>query len=139
MRLKVATLDQITLIANHLGVWVSEDTVGLATVDSDDSLVGMVILQDFLPNSALAHIWTRHPIALRCGLFEGATDYVFNTAGCGKLRARLIATNTRAQRYIRRKGFVATHVDVDGYAVGVDLLHFELTKEVWSGYRRRCS
>lgn len=133
MRLCAATTEQIELIANHLGVWLSEDTVGLAAVDRSCELAGLIILQDFLPNSALAHIWIRHPIVLRCGLFEAATNYVFNTAGCGKLRARLLATNTRARAFIARKGFTPTYVDVDGYSKGIDLLHFELTKEVWRG------
>lgn len=108
--------------------WVpTEAARGIVAVTGED-IQGMVVLDEWTPNSARIHVAIERPWLCR-GLTEAAFAYPFLEAGKGLLLATIPADNQRCLALVKRLGFVETHRVVDGWACGVALVMMEMRKE----------
>ena len=97
----------------------------IKAVDDFGDILGMVVFDIFTRTSCQMHMAGRSAIAVR-RLVRPAFEYAFRQLGLRVVLGVLAASNRPAVALVDGLGFRETHRVRDGYADGVDLLHFEL-------------
>jgi len=93
---------------------------------------GMVGYDMWTENSCQAHMAVDAPIVWRA-LLQPAFEYPFEQCGKGIILAVIPDSNHRSLAMTRHLGFRQLHRVIDGWAVGEDLLVFEMRRE-WCRY-----
>lgn len=127
MRVTAAMPFEFRWIAERTGVVPTANARALKAVDAAGRIRGMVLYENWTPNSVQAHMAVDTPIAWRT-LVGPAFAYPFDECGRGLLLAIVSADNPRSLSLVRRFGFTEQHRVRDGWAAGVDLILFEMRR-----------
>lgn len=117
-----------------------EDTCGMTAVDMDtNETVGMVIFDNFMYNSAQAHIILVTPMVLKYGFLEEAFEMLFEGFGKDYMYGFVREDNDKALKLNKHLGFVDKTRVIDGYGPGCDYIMMELHKDACPYYRKPLS
>jgi hypothetical protein len=100
----------------------------IEALDSSGRIRGMVGYDCWAPNSVQMHLALDAPIAAR-SLLRPAFEYPFVEAGRGIVFAMVASNAPRVSCLVESLGFARTHCFRDGYAVGVDIVFYEMRRE----------
>lgn len=117
--------DDFAWIENRTGCLRTRAFKAIKAVDDFGEILGMVAFDIFTRNSCQLHMAGRSALAVR-RLARPAFEYVFRQLGLGVAIGVIAANNRPAVALVDGLGFRETHRVVDGWADGVDLLHFEM-------------
>lgn len=101
---------------------------GLVAVGADGAIRGLIGFDRWTPASACMHVAVDRPGACR-GLLRESFAYLFRHAEKSLARAEVRAGNVASLEATRRVGFRETHRAKDGWAVGEDLVYFEMRRD----------
>ena len=125
-------------VKQYLPLLRVEDTCGMTAVDLDtNATVGMVIFDNFMYNSAQAHIVLASPMVLKYGFLEEAFDLVFEGFGKDYLYGFVREDNHKALKLNKHLGFKETARVKEGYGPGCDYIMMELHKDNCTMYNQQ--
>lgn len=125
LRVQAAPAEHFAWLEGRTGCVLSRNARAVEAVDGEGRVLGMVAFDGWTQNAAQAHMAVVAPLVWR-SLLPESLGYVFGQAGRGLLLGVIPEDNARSVRMVRRVGFRLAHRVRDGWAVGVDLLCFEL-------------
>ena len=127
MIVQVAPPEHYAWVGEHAGCLVTPDFRALEAVQ-DGRIVGMVGYCDWFPNSVHMHVAIESPMIAK-HLLPPAFRYPFEEVGVGVVIGITPAWVTKAVKFNRHIGFREAHRIKDGFAVGRDLIVFEMRRE----------
>lgn len=128
MRVTGAQLEDFDWIRERAQCGLTPNAKAIKAVTDDGRIVGMVAYDNWTHNSVECHMAADSPIAWRKLLWP-AFSYPFEQEGMGIILGIMPASNERSQGLVRRFGFNEAYRVKDGWAVGDDLVVFEMRKE----------
>lgn len=115
-------------IEKRAGVSAGPMFRAIEAVDSAGRIHGMVGFDSWMPNSATLSIALDNPAAFR-HLLAPAFRIPFVEFGRGLVQVIVLSTNAKSLRLVKHVGFKETHRVRDGWAVGADLVMFEMRRK----------
>jgi RimJ/RimL family protein N-acetyltransferase len=107
-----------------------EDTGGIVAWNPETGeRLAACITDNWRPNSVQCHTVIRNRMVLRRGFLEHCFNFMFNVGKVSKIYAFVPGTNRRAVKLNKKLGFTVKTTLDDAFAVGIDLLLMELTRE----------
>ncbi len=128
MRVSAATPDDFAWLAGRTGCAPTASARAIKAVDAAGRIRGMVLFDMWTENAVQAHMAADSPIVWR-SLLRPAFSYPFEEAGKGLLLGVIPANNPRSLALVANFGFRETYRVRDGWAVGVDLVFFEMLRD----------
>jgi hypothetical protein len=128
MKVSAATKEDCRWLFARIS-WVP--TLGFKAIvahDSSGAIRGMVGYDCWTPNSVQMHVALASGAAAR-SLLGPAFQYPFEQLAVGVVLGVVPANNAPSLNFARKVGMRETHRIADGWAPGVDLLHFEMRRE----------
>jgi hypothetical protein len=103
----------------------TEDLCGFVA-ERNGKILGAVLLDNFLYSSCQATLIIDSPAAIKVGLLECATHFIFEVAKKHFIYVLVATTNTRSMRLCKRMGFKEKMRIPNGQRAGVDMVVLEL-------------
>ena len=128
MKVSAATPEALRAIEARTGCVLTANARGIQATDSRGKVRGVVAYDAWTENAVQAHMWTDSAIVWR-SLLPAVFAYPFLEAGKGLLLGIIPADNLKSSEMAHRLGFRLAHRVRDGWAVGVDLLCFEMRRD----------
>ena len=128
MIVRAATPEELPWLVNRVGIVPPLDLRGIVALDSSGRIRGMVGCCSWTHNSCEVHVSADTPIAWK-HLAPAASEYLFRQLGLGVVVGRVRSSNKAARRANEHLGFRLAHTIKDGYAVGEDMLLYEMRRE----------
>ena len=105
-------------------------TVGIVAYDLDkDRIAGACLMDNWTKTSCHAHLTLVDSEAALHGFPEFMSNYMFNECGLNCVYGMVPANNEKALQITSHIGFVVKSTLEEAFAVGVDYLLLELTRE----------
>jgi RimJ/RimL family protein N-acetyltransferase len=127
MIVREATRDHYAWIAQKANLTSGPEFRAIEAVDDAGRIHGMVGYDGWTPNAVTMHIALENPAALR-SLIRPAFRIPFLSLGRGVAMASVLGNNARSLALVRSVGFREACRVRDGFAVGVDLVIFEMQR-----------
>lgn len=128
MRVLPAHPSDYEWIAKRAELCIGPQFRAIKAVDASGRIHGMVGYDGWTGNAVSMHVAVEHPMALR-SLIGPGFRIPFLEFGKGVALAMVLSTNARSLAMVPVLGFRETHRIRDGWAVGVDLVMFEMRRE----------
>jgi hypothetical protein len=128
VRILAANPAEYVWIAKRAEVAIGPQFRAIKAVDEVGRIHGMVGYDGWTGNAVSMHVAIDNPAALRHLLVPGFR-IPFVEFRKGVALAMVLSTNARSLKLVPRLGFAETHRIRDGWAVGVDLVMFEMRRE----------
>ena len=128
MKLLQAAPEDFSWLAKRTNAKVSREARAMKVVDEAGHIRGMVLFDDFWPNSCEAHMAVETPIAWR-RLIPACFLFPFEARKVGVVRAEISSANPRSLRMARALGFREVTRIRQGYSVQEDIVVHELRPE----------
>lgn len=135
MTVRAATTSELAWIVERTSCALTPGARGLAAVDAQGRIVGMVVFDGWTESAAVMHVAFDKPIACRSLLFA-SFDYLFNQCGRELALGILPSHNEKALAFDKKVGFREAYRVRDGWAAGDDLVLIELRKNDCRWLRR---
>jgi hypothetical protein len=103
-----------------------EDSIGIALHEDDGTIAAVVVMDSWSNSSCQVHMAIGNPMALRHGLLEAVTDFVFNERGRSVMIGLVPANNAKALKLNKHIGFTQVFSLEDGYDKGVDYVVMQM-------------
>lgn len=127
MRVGPAHPSHYEWLQKRIDIQIGPEFRAIEAVDAAGRVHGMVGFGGWTPNAVSLHFALDNPAALR-SLLRPAFGIAFKDAGKGLAVATVLSTNARSLAVVPRIGFRETYRIRDGWAVGVDLVIFEMRR-----------
>lgn len=118
-------------VQQHVGILQAPDAKGIVALDAKSQIAGVIVGERWVPASCIAHIAVPNPMAIRRGLIEEWYRYVFVTAERRAMLGIIRSDMPKSLNLVRHLGWRELYRHTDGYAQGVDLVHFEYMRAQW--------
>ncbi len=117
------------------GYQMQVDTRGVVAVDKDLKVMGAILFDSFLPNSAVATIKVTNSMAL-CynGLITESVNYFYDVTKRKIMRGLIRESNMRALKLARKIGFKQIYHIPHAHSEGDGIFGFTMTKEECNFY-----
>jgi hypothetical protein len=125
VRVLPATPADYGWIAERAGLVIGPQFRAIKAVDESGNIHGMVGYDGWTQSACSIHVALDNPLALRVLIIPGF-GIPFREFKRSVVMAMVLSTNARSLALVRRLGFRQTHTVRDGWAVGVDLVMFEM-------------
>lgn len=137
MIVRQAPAEHYAWIAERAQLVIGDQFRALEALDGD-RILGMVGYDAWTLNACNMHVALDSPIAVR-GLLPQAFELPFKSIGV--VTCNVVSTNERSLRLVRHLGFKELTRVRDGWAVGIDMLLFEMRREdcKWIGLQRKAA
>jgi RimJ/RimL family protein N-acetyltransferase len=123
-----ATRDRYAWIAQRAPLTAGPEFRAIEAVDAAGRIHGMIGYDGWTPNAVTMHIALENPAALR-SLLRPAFRVPFLGLGRQVALASVLGNNARSLALVRSVGFREACRIRDGFAVGVDLVIFEMRRD----------
>jgi hypothetical protein len=122
---RLALTEELPWLVKRVGCALTPDARGICVCDSEGQILGMVACDLWTPNACVAHVALASVFAGRA-LLAAFVRTVFGTWQKCVVTAAVLSNNERSLSMMHRLGGYESHRVSDGYAPGVDVIHFEL-------------
>jgi RimJ/RimL family protein N-acetyltransferase len=123
-----ATRDHYAWIAQRANLTTGPEFRAIEAVDDSGRIHGMIGYDGWTSNAVTMHIALENPAALR-SLLGPAFRIPFLNLGRGVALASVLGNNARSLALVKSVGFREACRVRDGFAVGVDLVIFEMRRD----------
>ncbi len=114
----------------HGAVYISSGTRGIVAHAKDDSVMGMILFDNWTHNAVFGHIVVTNLMCLKHGgLVTEAMDFVFNTCALQYLMGAVPAHKTKAIEFEKKIGFKEVYRLKDGFEEDIDLIFMQMTRD----------
>jgi RimJ/RimL family protein N-acetyltransferase len=134
IEVRPAPAEHYAWIASRAGLVAGSEFRAIEAV-AGDRILAMVGYDGWTPNSCIMHVAIDEPIAIR-RLIGPTFQLPFERLNRGVVLASILSTNGPSLKFVRRLGFEKLGAIRDGYAVGVDLVVFQMRREKCPYIRR---
>jgi hypothetical protein len=128
VKVVAADFEDLAWLVKRTQAALTTGTKAIKAVDEAGRIRGMVAYCAWTLNAVQCHMAVDAPIVWR-SLRGPAFRYPFLECGKGLILGAIEADNERSVRTVLHLGFKLAHTVVDGFAVGNDLLLFELRRD----------
>lgn len=128
LRVQAAPKTHHRWLEARTGCVLTRQARAIEAVDAYGRVCGMVAYDCWTENSVQAHMAVVAPLVWR-RLLPDVFRYPFVQAGKGLLLGVIPEHNARSARMVERLGFTLAHRVPDGWAVGDDLLIYQMRRE----------
>ena len=111
MKLVAVTAELWPWVRDHMNRPWTEDTRGLAMLDSSGNVAACALADTWTKASCHTHIIVVNPLALRHGFMDACYDYVFNFSKLSFTTGVVASTNLGILNFLRRHGWVEVWSD----------------------------
>lgn len=136
MKVQAAPPQNWQWLVDRVGCAITPSFRAIEAVDVYAKVHGMVGYDRWTDNSCEMHVAVDSPMVIRHLLYP-AFEYPFLQCGKGVVIGLVRSDNYKAIKLDKHLGFTELQRIKDGHSKGVDLIIFEMRKEIWLARQKR--